>query len=81
MYTKNVVVINFIMIGKIVLLVISYLLMVIGFSYLWLYLNLFSFGYSLGEYICYVLTRYECYLFVIGFILFNIFLFRKGKNK
>ena len=51
MYTKNVVVINFIMIGKIVLLVISYLLMVIGFSYLWLYLNLFSFGYSLGEYI------------------------------
>lgn len=81
MYTKNVTVIKFNMIKKVIGFFISYILMVVGFSYFWLYLNLFSFGYSISEYFIYILGRYECYLFIIGLVIFIISLNRKGNKK
>lgn len=67
--------------NRILGIIIGYILMIIGFSYFILYLNLFSFGVSLKNYICFLFTRYECYFFIIGFIMFNYFKYRKGINK
>ena len=67
------------MLKKIFLFLVGYLLMVIGFIYIILYINLLSFGYSLGEYIGYVFTRFECLVLIIGFI-FIILAFRKEKK-
>jgi len=53
--------------------------MVIGFMYYILYFNLFTFGYNINEYLKYILTRYECYIFFVGLLIFTIF-YRKGKN-
>ena len=53
--------------------------MVIGLMYYILYFNLFTFGYNIKEYIEYIITRYECYIFLIGLIIFIIY-YRKGKN-
>ena len=53
--------------------------MVIGFMYYILYFNLFPFGYNINEYIKYIITRYECYIFLIGLTIFIIH-YRKGKK-
>lgn len=54
--------------------------MVIGFSYIFIYSNLLSFGYSIKEYLEYLITRYECWYFVVGLIIIIVIIFGKGKN-
>lgn len=68
------------MIIRIILFLIGFIFMVIGFSYLIVYINLLSFGYTISEYINYCITRYECWLLVIGFIITFIMLLGKGKR-
>ena len=43
--------------------------MTIGFFFYILYFNLFTFGYSFGEYLHFLFTRIEGYFFIIGFLL------------
>lgn len=70
------------MIGKIFLFLLGFGLMVVGFSTLILYINLFSFGYNFKEYVTFVLKLPEFYYLIIGFILLNISIFLKGdKNE
>ena len=57
------------MISKIFFFLIGFIFMVIGFSYIILYLNLISFGFTFSEYLSYILDRGECLLLVIGFII------------
>lgn len=52
--------------------------MVVGFSYLILYLNLFSIGYNINDYVNFIIRRFECYYSMIGFIIILILLFTKG---
>ena len=66
------------MIGRILIFVIGFLLMIVGFSYIILYTNLISFGYTVAEYLSYLVTRYECYFTIIGLILVLISIFGKG---
>ena len=60
---------------------IAFLMMVFGFSYAIIYINLFSFGYNNYEYIEFLFTRYEWYLFIVGFFIEIFFLIRKDKRK
>ncbi len=68
------------MITRIVFFLIGFIFMVIGFSYFIIYINLFSFGYTISEYLLYCITRYECWLLLIGFIMILIIVLRKGKK-
>lgn len=68
------------MIKNIVWFGIGFLMMVIGGSYFWLYLNLLTFGYSLTDYFLYLLGRFETYIFIVGFLLVLQQLIRKEKK-
>ncbi len=55
--------------------------MVIGLSYILIYINLLTFGYNIKEYIEFLMSQWECFLF-IGGLLLEIYLFtRKDKRK
>ena len=54
---------------KILLLIIGYILMVYGITYIILYINLFTFGYTIKEYLEFLLTRVEGYYLLVGTIL------------
>lgn len=68
------------MITRIFFFLIGYALMVLGFSYTIIYINLLSFGFTMGEYLKYISMRYECWMIIIGFIIIIISLFGKGKK-
>ena len=66
---------------KFILFLFSFGMSVIGFTYVIIYLNLLSIGYSWNDYIKFVLTRFECLISVIGlFIISIILLGRKNKD-
>lgn len=50
-------------------------LMVLGFSYIIIYLNLFTMGYSFFDYIKYIFTHLECLYCLIGLIIDSIVIF------
>ena len=52
--------------------------MVIGFTYIITYLNLISMGYSFNLYFRYILSRFECLLAIIGFIIVFTVIITKG---
>ena len=68
------------MISRVFLFLFGFILMSIGFMYMIIYLNLLSFGYSLGEYLVYIFTQVECLFVIVGFIIVLFSLFRKEKK-
>jgi len=52
----------------------------VGFSYIVVYLNLFTMGYSFDQYFAFICKRPECIFGVIGFIILSITIFCKGDN-
>ena len=56
-------------------------LMVVGFTYIILYLNLLSIGYNFLEYVNFIFSRVECYFVFIGLIILILSLFIKGEKK
>lgn len=70
------------MIIKLLILIIGYIMMVYGITYLIIYINLFSFGYTIKEYLIFLFTRLEGYLLPTGILLEIIGLnIRKEKTK
>ena len=57
----------------IIIYFLSLFLMIIGFTFMLIYINLFSFGYSFLDYIFFILSRGEVLVFFIGFILLIIY--------
>lgn len=56
--------------------------MVIGLTYIIIYINLFTFGYTIKEYFYYIFTQPECWLYIIGLITQIIIIYTwKGKKK
>lgn len=55
--------------------------MSIGLTFIIIYSNLFSFGYSFFEYLEYILTNFYCLLFLVGFVLLNILLIIDERRK
>lgn len=65
---------------KIFLFITGFGFMVIGFSAIILYINLFTFGYNFKEYVCYLTKLPEFYYLLIGFILINFSILNKGEK-
>ncbi len=51
--------------------------MSVGLTFIFIYMNLFAFGYTLLEYLSFIFTNFYCLLFFVGFILLNILLHKK----
>ena len=56
-------------------------LMVIGFTYIILYLNLLTIGYNFSEYVNFIFSRIECYFVLIGLTILILSMFIKGEKK
>lgn len=56
-------------------------MMVVGFTYVILYLNLLSIGYNFLEYVNFIFSRVECYFVLIGLIILVLSLIIKGEKK
>lgn len=63
---------------RIILFLIGILLMSVGLFFLIIYLNLFTLGYSFFEFVKFISVRFECLIFLIGF-LFLILALRKER--
>lgn len=55
--------------------------MVSGFTYIITYLNLLSMGYSLLDYLKFIISRVECWFSIVGFLLVFLTIFTKGYDK
>ncbi len=50
----------------------------LGFSFLILYLNLFTIGYNFYDYVNFIIRRPECYFGIFGFIIMTVSFITKG---
>ena len=66
---------------RIFFFLVGFALMVLGFSFLILYLNLLTIGYNFSFYVQFITRRIECYYAVIGFIIIVLTLIIKGDKK
>lgn len=70
------------MITRIMIMLIATAFMVLGLTYIIIYINLFTFGYTIKEYFYYIFTQPECWLYIIGLITQIIIIYTwKGKKK
>lgn len=56
-------------------------LMVVGSTYIIMYLNLFTFGYSFIEYISYIFRQIECLFAPLGLTILTLSIYIKGGDK
>ena len=56
-------------------------LLVIGNTFIILYLNLLTLGYNFSFYVNFITRRIECYYALIGFIIILLTLIPKGDKK
>ncbi len=66
------------MLNRAFVFLIGFGLLIIGFTYIIMYLNLMAIGYSFIEYLFFIATRLECLLSVIGVCFIMISLYKKG---
>ena len=66
---------------RIFFFLVGFALMVIGFVYLILYLNILTIGYNFSFYGKFISRRIECYYTIIGFIIVLLTLTIKGDKK
>ena len=66
---------------KVFFFLIGFALMVLGLSFIILYLNLLTIGYNFTFYVNFISKRIECYYTIIGFIIVLLTLTIKGDKK
>ena len=66
---------------RIIIYLLGILFTTIGMFYVICYTNLFTFGYSLKEYLIFMVTHYKNYSLLLGIILLSISIYRKDKKK
>lgn len=52
--------------------------MIFGFSFLIIYLNLFSFGFHFLDYFLFIISNYETLSFFLGFFLYAFLIKKRG---
>ena len=52
---------------------------IIGFMYIILYLNYLTIGFTIKEYLLFIVKRFECLLALLGLLLIIIAIFKKGE--
>lgn len=76
---------SYYLLGGIVLRIFFFLfgfgLMVVGFTYVILYLNLLTIGYNFLDYVNFIYSRVECYFVIIGLIILMLSIFIKGEKE
>ena len=60
---------------------VGFALMVLGLSFIILYLNLLTIGYNFSFYANFITRRIECYYALIGFVIVLLTLIIKGDKK
>lgn len=68
------------MLSRIMLFLLGFSLMTIGFTYLIIYLNLITFGYTIIDYLKYIFTHIGSLCTFIGLIIVSYLVF-KGEKK
>ena len=66
---------------RIFFFLIGFALMVLGLSFIILYLNLLTIGYNFSHYVNFITKRVECYYALIGLIIILLTLLIKGDKK
>ena len=66
---------------RIFLFLIGFSLMILGLSFIILYLNLLTIGYNFSFYANFIIRRVECYNAIIGFIIVLLTISIKGDKK
>ena len=66
---------------RIFFFLVGFALMVIGNTFLILYLNLLTIGYNFVFYVNFIIRRLECYYSIIGLIIIILVLTIKGDKK
>ena len=66
---------------RIFFFLIGFALMILGLSFIILYLNLLTIGYNFSFYANFITRRIECYYALIGFIIVLLTLTIKGDKK
>lgn len=66
---------------RIFFFLVGFALMVIGFSFIILYLNLLTIGYNFSFYVNFIIRRIECYYALIGFSIILLTIIIKGDKK
>ena len=69
------------MLKRFFLFLVGFGFTVIGFTFIITYLNLTTMGYSVLDYIKFIIKRFECVMCLIGIIFINVALYKKGDNK
>jgi len=69
------------MFARIFLFLFGFGMMIIGSSFLILYLNLFTIGYSFLDYVNFIIRRAETYYLIIGFIILTLTIILPGGKK
>lgn len=69
------------MFSRIFFFLFGFGMMVIGASFLILYLNLFTIGYSFLDYVNFIIRRPETYYLIVGFIILALTLILPGGKK
>jgi len=69
------------MLNRVFLFLVGFGLTVIGFTFIITYLNLTTMGYSFLDYLKFIIRRIECILAVVGIVLVNISLYKKGDKR
>jgi len=66
---------------RIFFFLVGFALMVIGFAFIILYLNLLTIGYNFSVYVNFITRRIECYYTIIGFVIILLTQTIKGDKK
>ena len=69
------------MIIRFVFFLIGFGFMIIGSIYIISYLNLITIGYNFLEYVKFIIGRFECLFFVIGFLIMILSIYIPGGDK
>ena len=67
--------------ARIFFFLLGFAFMIIGTSYIILYLNLLTIGYNFSFYVNFITRRIECYYSIIGIIMMTLSITLKGDDK
>lgn len=66
---------------KLLLFILGIFLISISITFIIIYFNLFTFGYTFLQYVNFIIRRSEIYLFIPGILLLYLSCIKKGKIK
>lgn len=66
---------------RVVLYLLGFFFLTMGFFYIIVYTNLFTFGYSIGAYMEFMVSHVRNYSLLLGLLLLLVAIYGKGKKR